>query len=303
MPHEIDTAAAYADFTARLKILVSKHPLLMSTTLSNVFTMRLVGNKTHGDLAEIAIAEFVNQYMYDFRSMHVGRDLFRRKTREEDITIRNEVSGVEFPVSLKAYGLGPLQLLTDKQGGMFPRLEREGATIEGRESAARLLDDPAFGALTRTHVLPLIYEESAKRCAILAFDASRARSAVARVCREDSDTGDAIAALMGLPPKKRKGSRKHPVYRFYDGEGNYVFEVRYGGASANALQRGLWTHTRLARSYFEPITGWIDYSHNKVLVQLISHALVSTAAGHGSALEVIRKDILALKAAAGLEAR
>ena len=57
----------YTDFTDRLKLLISKHPDLITTTLSNIFTMRLIGNKTHGDLAEIAIAEFVNQYMYDFR--------------------------------------------------------------------------------------------------------------------------------------------------------------------------------------------------------------------------------------------
>ena len=56
----------YKDFTERLKLLVSKHPTLITTTLSNIFTMRLIGNKTHGDLAEIAIAEFINQYMYDF---------------------------------------------------------------------------------------------------------------------------------------------------------------------------------------------------------------------------------------------
>ncbi len=66
----------YRDSTSRLKLLVSKHPDLITTTLSNIFTMRLIGNKTHGDLAEIAIAEFINQYMYDFRSVHVGKDLY-----------------------------------------------------------------------------------------------------------------------------------------------------------------------------------------------------------------------------------
>lgn len=100
----------YKDFTRRLKLLVSKYPSIITTTLSNIFTMRLIGNKTHGDLAEIAIAEFINQYMYDFRSIHVGKDLYRAKSREEDITIINEVTKAEFPVSLKAYGDGPLQL-------------------------------------------------------------------------------------------------------------------------------------------------------------------------------------------------
>jgi len=75
--------------------------------------MRLIGNKTHGDLAEIGMAEFINQFMYDFKSIHVGKDLFRAKEREEDIMIINEVTQSQFPVSLKAYGDGPLQLSTD----------------------------------------------------------------------------------------------------------------------------------------------------------------------------------------------
>jgi len=116
----------YKDFTNRLTLLIQKHPQLIITTLSNIFTMRLIGNKTHGDLAEIAIAEFINQYMYDFRSLHVGKDLFRAKDKEEDISITNEITKESFPVSLKAYGDGPLQLSTDKNFQMFPKLEANG---------------------------------------------------------------------------------------------------------------------------------------------------------------------------------
>ena len=64
---------SFKNFTKRLKLLVSKHPSLITTTLSNIFTMRLIGNKTHGDLAEIAISEFVHQYMYDYRSNMLER--------------------------------------------------------------------------------------------------------------------------------------------------------------------------------------------------------------------------------------
>ena len=89
--------SAYQDFTTRLKLLISKNPHLITTTLSNIFTMRLIGNKTHGDLAEIAIAEFINQFMYDFKSLHVGKDLYRAKEHEEDITITNEITKATFP--------------------------------------------------------------------------------------------------------------------------------------------------------------------------------------------------------------
>ena len=85
------TQNLYKDFIKRFKLLIKKRPDLIVTTLSNIFTMRLIGNKTHGDLAEIAIAEFINQYMYDFHSKHTGKDLYRSKRYEEDIKIINEI--------------------------------------------------------------------------------------------------------------------------------------------------------------------------------------------------------------------
>lgn len=269
----------YKDFTERLKLLSSKRPDLITTTLGNIFTMRLIGNKTHGDMGEIAIAEFINQYMYDFRSIHVGKDLYRAKSKEEDIQVINEMTKAEFPVSLKAYGDGPLQLSTDKNFRMFPRLEREGAEVKGQAAVQKILKDPAFAEFGHVNVLPLIYDEKKQRCNILVFDYNRAVSETIRITREDG-----------------RGGRKHPVYRFYDAGEDYICEVRYGGAAANALQRGLWTHTRKGLKYFDSVTGgWIDYSHNLVLVRLFSHALVASEAGHTAALEKVEDNITLLK--------
>ena len=262
-----------------------KRPQRKWLTLSNIFTMRLIGNKTHGDLAEIAIAEFINQYMYDFRSVHVGKDLYRAKSHEEDIKIINEITKAEFPVSLKAYGDGPLQLSTDKHFQMFPRLERERGEILGKMKVGEIFDDPAFAVFRQINVLPLIYDEKKQRCNILVFDYEKAQKQTARIVREDAGHG-----------------RKHSVYRFYDDANDYVCEVRYGDAAANALQRGLWTHTKNGLKYFESITnGWIDYSHNKVLILLFSHALVSSVDGHRSALEKIKDDIARLKKIEGIQ--
>lgn len=273
----------YKDFTTRLKLLISKQPELITTTLGNIFTMRLIGNKTHGDLAEIAIAEFVNQYMYDFHSVHVGKDLYRAKSREEDIKVVNEITKDEFPISLKAYGHGPLQLSTDKTNSMFSRLEREAGDIVGTDNVRKILDEPEFANFSNVNVLPLIYDEKARRCNIMVFDSLRARNSAVRITREGPG-----------------GKRKYPVYRFYDVEGGYICEVRYGGAAANALQRGLWTHTRKGIKFFDSITnGWIDYAHNLVLVELFSHALVSSVAGHTTALEKVKEDIQRLKQQVG----
>ena len=75
-----------------------------------------------------------------------------------------------------------------------------------------------------------------------------------------------------------------------------ICEVRYGGAAANALQRGLWTHTKNALSYFDSLSnGWIDYSHNYTLVKLFSLALNSSEKGHKIANDILQKDIDNLK--------
>ena len=264
--------------------MVSRNPGLITITLSNIFTMRLIGNKTHGDLAEIAIAEFINQYMYDFRSIHVGKDLYRAKSKEEDIMIINEITQAQFPVSLKAYGDGPLQLSTDKNFSMFPRLELEGDEICGQTAVQKILADPVFAEFQDINVLPLIYDEKKQRCNIMVFDYERSIVETARIAKIESGAG-----------------RKHPIYRFYDSNDAYICEVRYGGPDANALQRGLWTHTRNALPYFDSVTGgWVDYSHNRVLVELFSHALVSSEAGHTSALEKVQKDIAFLKQQSGV---
>jgi len=284
-----DTRAAFKDFTNRLKVLIQKRPDLITVTLSNIFTMRLIGNKTHGDLAEIGIMEFVNQYMYDFNSVHVGKDLYRAKSQEEDITVTNDITKKTFPISLKAYGVGPLQLSTDKNALMFERLQQEKKDrIEGTV-ILEILNDKTFAPFNHVNVLPLIYDEKQQKCNIMVFDAEKARSAVHHIIFE---TGNESGG---------KG-RIHPVYRFYDKDDNYICEVRYGGASANALQRGLWTHTKNGGQYFDSISGgWIDYSHNFVLVELFSHALISEATAHEQALSILKANIENLRNRKGVK--
>jgi len=268
----------YNDFINRLMLLIGKHPRLITTTLSNIFTMRLIGNKTHGDLAEIAIAEFVNQYMYDFNAEHVGKDRFRAKLQEEDILVTNEMSRVEIPISLKAYGNGPLQISTDKERRMYPLLEKHGDRISAGK-IAKIMRHEAFSHVGRMNILPLIYDEDDQQCNIMVFDFSRA-----------------VDSVQYAEKEKPGKQRKHPVYKFFDNNGDYIFEVRYGGAAANALQRGLWTNTKIAPGFFDSVTnGWVDYSHNPTLVELFSHALVAGAQGHEQALDEIRKDIAKLK--------
>ncbi|MBI2050269.1 MAG: hypothetical protein HYT31_00510 [Parcubacteria group bacterium] len=282
----------YEDFKNRFKLLASKNRHLVVNTLSNIFTMRLIGNKTHGDLAEIGMAEFINQFMYDFKSIHVGKDLFRAKEHEEDIMIINEVSKTKFPVSLKAYGDGPLQLSTDSNQKMFPFLQKHGSEIKGVAHIANIFESAEFSEFGAINIMPLIYDEKNQRCNIMIFDHKKAMAKTKRIIfvgkgqRFDFLTGNIVPG---------KG-RSHPIYMFVDSKNRYLCEVRYGGASANALQRGLWTHTKNAVDYFDSLTnGWIDYSHNHTLVTLFSLALNSSEQGHKAVNEILQKDIDRLK--------
>jgi hypothetical protein len=267
---------AFNDFVVRFKHLITKNPHLIKTTLSNIFTMRLIGNKTHGDLAEVGISEFINQFMYDFSSVHVGKELYRAKEHEEDIKIINEISKVDFSISLKAYGDGPLQLSTDKNSSMFPYLKLlQENTINSASKIQTVFSSREFSEFENINVLPLIYDEKNKKCNIMIFDFEKAKNATTAIKLENEGNG-----------------RKHPAFKFFDAEKNYICEVRYGDAAANALQRGLWTNTKHAIPYFNSATsGWIDYSDNTLLVKLFSHALVSTATGHHEALKSLIADI------------
>ena len=281
----------YKYFMECFKLFVVKHPIFIENTLSNIFTMRLIGNKTHGDLAEVGIAEFISQFMYNFDCEHVGKDAYRAKEREEDIVIIDEIHNARIPVSLKAYGDGPLQLSTDKSAQMFGCLRDLGDWIEGGE-INQVFETRAFGDLDKINVLPLIYREEEKSCNILVFDFTKMRDNLSRIVFVDSgrmydySVQDVVVA---------KG-RKHPLYLFLDGQGRYICEVRYGGKTANALQRGMWTHTKHAVNYFDSLTnGWVSYAHNHSLVKLIRLALNTTEETHIQLNRMLYSEIERLK--------
>lgn len=282
------TTRSYKDFQERFKLLATKHPKWIINTLSNIFTMRLIGNKTHGDLAEIGIAEFIHQFMYDFDSRHVGKDLFRAKEHEEDIIIINEITKIEIPVSLKAYGDGPLQLSTDKDSLMFPKLKNYGPIIDNQETIHEIFSSEEFANLNTVNVMPLIYRESDMECNIMVYDFEKMQQNTAKILYIDKGHKFDTKSQSIIPAK----GRSHPIYLFIDHEGNYICEVRYGNAAANALQRGLWTHTIHALPYFNSLTnGWISYSHNLTLVELFRLALNSTEKGHKAANALLQQDI------------
>ena len=101
-----------------------KDPMIFSV-LGNVFSMRIIGNKTHGDLAEIALTEYINRFVDGFAAKHTGKEKFRAKEFEEDIRITKTSTKEEIPISIKTYGFGPLQLSTNKDVSMFSLLQKK----------------------------------------------------------------------------------------------------------------------------------------------------------------------------------
>lgn len=283
-------AADYTEFQKNFQIFARKRPDLIMNTLSNIFTMRLIGNKTHGDMAEIGIAEFVHQFMYNYDSEHVGKEMFRAKEHEEDIIIIDEITKATIPVSLKAYGDGPLQLSTDKEARMYPELLKHGYDITDRLEIARIFQSDAFSGLAQVNVMPLIYREKQMECNIMVFDFESMRQQTSRILYVGA--GQRYDAQQKSVVDATGRNRKHPIYMFLDAAGNYICEVRYGDAAANALQRGFWTHTDVASAYFNSLTnGWISYAHNLTLVKLFRLALNATEAGHAAANQLLQDNI------------
>lgn len=279
----------YHDFLQRFQLFTSKHPQTIVNTLSNIFAMREIGNKTHGDLAEVGLAEFIEQFLYDYRCFHVGKDRYRKKVNEEDIIVEEELTKTQIPISLKAYGDGPLQLSTDKRYLFYPYLKNLGKEIV---EVTQVFDSKEFQALQNTNVMPLIYREKEKKCNIMIFDFKRMISETSRIVF----IGKGSEFDYQKKEIKENRKRKHPIYLFLNAENKYICEVRYGDASANALQRGLWTHTQKAERYFFSLTGgWVSYQEKQEIVRLIRLALNSTPHSHEKVNHLLQDNINMIK--------
>lgn len=135
-------------------------------------------------------------------------------------------------------------------------------------------------------MLPLIYREKKMQCNIMVFDFAKAKEEAAKIVYVN--IGEKFVPHRGIV--KEKG-RLYPIFMFLNKNDEYLCEVRYGAKAANALQRGLWTHTKNASAYFDSLTGWVDYSHNLTLVKLLALALNATESAHREVNALLQQDI------------
>lgn len=237
----------------------SKNQNQLADLCSNIFTMREIGNKTHGDMAEIAVTAFINKFLSDkYTGLHVGKALFRQKSKEEDVLAINNETEEEIPISIKAYGEGNLQLSTDKDYIIFPMLESyKKDIIIDKEEINNIIN--IINSILDLNVLLFIYNEKKYICNVMIYDFDLVKSQINKIEKV-------------LP----KGARKYPIYKFMHNN-DYLFEVRYGGKNANALQRGVWTHTKNAYPYFISVSnGEIKYQVRKNLLEIISYLMIAT---------------------------
>ena len=252
--------------------LFSNKPEEIYNMCSNIFTMREIGNKTHGDMAEVAVTAFINKFLSNYYSaFHVGKALFRQKKKEEDVLVVNKTTDENIPISIKAYGDGNLQLSTDKEYTIFPLLESYNKNIiTNQEEINEIINN--IDQQLDLNVLLFIYDEKKLTCKIMLYDFDKVKDEIKKIEK----------VLPG-------GARKYPIYKFLNENNDYLFEVRYGGKNANALQRGIWTHTVHAKSYFINISnGEIKYEIRQNLIDVISILMISS----NSTINKLREEII-----------
>ena len=203
-------------------------------------------------MTEILLDHYINKYLTDFSSKHIGKEKFRAKQSEEDLEAQNKKTKQTFFLSLKNYGdNGPLQIRTDKSNQLFKALSavKNNNTSKRKQSIVLLLEQ-----LLDINVLCFLYNEKEKHF---------------RVCVIDTDA--MVRKFNAIQFIDKGDGRKHPIYQFLDSDDNYMFEVRYGGATANALQRGIWTNTKKSTQCIQVLFEGdyeINYAFLKALKEL-----------------------------------
>lgn len=284
---------AYKEFIKRLALLHKRYPSLLTTTFANILTMRYIGNKTHGDMAEIGITEFINDFLYDYECEHVGKDEFRSKEHDEDIVVKplfGNKEGLYIPISLKVYGVGPLQLSTGKvenpEDGLYNQIKdlSKSNVIDTGDEINKVFDLKGFKSMT--NVMPIIYKEEENvggECNILTFNLAKARLETRYIFHVNKNQKFDEGQKTVIKDKGKGKKRSYPIFLFLNENYDYICEVRYGGKDANALQRGIWADTKKGAQYFDSFWGgdkWIKYEKQEQLLKLIAHALNSTTKSH-----------------------
>lgn len=173
-------------------------------------------------------------------------------------------------MSLKCYGEGSLQLYTDANHEIFPYLMNfiDDEKIEkqlSNEEINEIKCSNLFDKVRNKKVLVLKYSEKKYSFSLLTTNIDNFLSRINSVKYTPRVFG------------KGKKVKNFEIFKFYDIDNNYVFEVRYGGSGSNALQRGIWTNTEKSQDNFFklidnktycPDTKYLEYFANSFFIEI-----------------------------------
>ena len=138
-------------------------------------------------------------------------------------------------VSLKCYGKGPLQLTTSSDGKLIDICFSNVPNINVEtEIPVSILDTEPFQVIKDDGPLSCIYDEKRMKYSLLKVKIGSMYNKVSKI--------------IYYPRIQKKKGFTYQIFKFFDNNENYLFEVRYGKKDANALQRGLWTKTETEKN-------------------------------------------------------
>jgi len=240
--------------------------------ISKVMTYRKIGVGGAGYMMEHVLAALVNKYSNNVACRVVGKEFYRNSSENEDDIIvfdrfieeeeRNTIiNNRDFKkmngISLKTYGdKGPLQISTNKSNSIRTACESYGENDLSKDQIKKLLSSDAFVKLSNINTMHILYEEPDNKKNGKKKSKKKSDVYSYRITYFDIKT-----AIKNIVTVKYSNKNKYSVYNFYDQHNEFVFEVRYGGKSANSFQRGIWTNTnKVSSRYLKELISYRKYN-------------------------------------------
>jgi hypothetical protein len=179
--------------------------------------------------------DFLTEICNNYKQFNVSKIWKNRDYSELSnflITLLNEMNTSIIEISLKCYGIDNIQLYTDANHEIFPYLSKfidnkEKNMFISLSDVEKIKKSNLFkNKINGKKILILKYNENENNFSLLSTNM-------------DNFLSD-IYSIEFIPSISRQKG-KYDIFKFYDINNNYIFEVRYGGKKANALQRGIWS--------------------------------------------------------------
>ena len=206
-----------------------------SNFLSNIHSLSNLGSNPRGAIAELALVNFINMHIAGYKCEHVGVSVGRKKGHTEDIVVYKENSSIKFEYSVKTYEGNGCQISTDKDNYLFPTLESiYNNTNNDVIDDSKFLDNfiSSDNNVFNENVMLISFDTKNNVAEISKFDAEKFINEVKYI--------------------KRKKARKHTHWIVYNKDDKVMADIHYGGKTANAFQRGIWTSNK---NYFKSLSG------------------------------------------------